>query len=296
MPFIGKLLPLLMNEFTSDLFAVIASVSMSDIDRNNTVTVNFSTDPFGPSFPETIIVSGIHPKLGLDLHYNVDRHHCHLIKMAPGTPSHILSQWKSRLRSEYMLYIDMMSVHTIADVRLIVYEGCSAKMISIVIAFMKDDTPNCLAAVGFTQLYLDQLRIMRGHIKNTVITLLLHLTETALLERLTLSEWIQLDNYAKQNMCGAPRTAHIDASIFFWVWLYSIKPQKIDHKKVRGVCDGSTYGGKTMVHGATYAPTPQHIGLRLQITLSALLVMLLWHTDVTNAFAESDRPEQIYPM
>jgi hypothetical protein len=71
-PFLCKLLPLPTNEFTSAPAAVIASVSESDIDRNISVTVTFSTDPFGQSFPETIIVYGIHPTLGLFLHYDVD--------------------------------------------------------------------------------------------------------------------------------------------------------------------------------------------------------------------------------
>jgi hypothetical protein len=51
-----------------------------------------------------------------------------------------------------------------------------------------------------------------------------------------------------------------------------------------------------MVHGATYAPTPQQIDFRLQIGLSALLGMYLWHADVTNAFSKADFPEQIYYM
>jgi hypothetical protein len=97
-------------------------------------------------------------------------------------------------------------------------------------------------------------------------------------------------------MFGTPCTAPIDASIFLWVWLYSIKPHNNDRKKVRGVCDGSTCGGKTMDHGATYAPTPQHIDFRLQNALAALLGVYFWHADVTNAFAEADRPEQICYM
>jgi hypothetical protein len=51
-----------------------------------------------------------------------------------------------------------------------------------------------------------------------------------------------------------------------------------------------------MVHGATYAPTPQQIDVRLQISLLALLGMYLWHADVTNAFTEAERSEQIYYM
>jgi hypothetical protein len=45
-PFLCKLQPLPMNEFTSAPAAVIAYVSASDIDRNSSVTVTFSTDPY----------------------------------------------------------------------------------------------------------------------------------------------------------------------------------------------------------------------------------------------------------
>jgi hypothetical protein len=52
-PFLCKLLPLPINEFISAPVAVIASTTMSAIDRNNSVAVTFSTDPSGPSFTET---------------------------------------------------------------------------------------------------------------------------------------------------------------------------------------------------------------------------------------------------
>jgi hypothetical protein len=78
--------------------------------------------------------------------------------------------------------------------------------------------------------------------------------------------------------------------------LYSTKPHENNRKKVRGVCDGSTRGGKTMIHGATYAPTPHQIDFRLQLALAASLGMYLWHADVTNAFAKAERPEQMYYM
>jgi hypothetical protein len=95
-------------------------------------------------------------------------------------------------------------------------------------------------------------------------------------------------------MFGASCTAPVDALVFYWVWFYSIKPHQNNRKKVRGVCDGSTHGGKTMIHGATYAPMPQKIYFRLQISLAATLGMYLWHADVTNAFAEAERPKQMY--
>jgi hypothetical protein len=97
-------------------------------------------------------------------------------------------------------------------------------------------------------------------------------------------------------MFGAPCIASVDASVFYWVWLYSIKPHENNRKKVIGVCDGSTRGGKTMIHGATYAPTPQKSEFRLQLGLASMLGMYLWHADVTNAFAEAERPYQMYYM
>jgi hypothetical protein len=152
--FLCKLLPLPMNEFTSAPVAVVASVSAYDIDRNSSVTVTFSTDPFGQSFPETIIVSGIHPTLSLVLHYDVDLHRFHLIKTELGTPSHRLPQWKSRLLSAYILSIDTMSVHTIADKGVVISEARASGRTYTAVLFTKDDAPNCLSAVGLTKLYL----------------------------------------------------------------------------------------------------------------------------------------------
>jgi hypothetical protein len=305
--FLCKLIPLPMHEFTSAPVDVIASIAMSGIDRNNSVTVTFSTYYFGPSFPETIIVSGIHPTLGLDLQYYVDRHRCQLVKLDLGMSSHRLSQWKSLLRYAYILSIDTAYVYTIADIRIVIAEARSANRKSIIVIFTKDDAPNCLSVVGLPQLHFDQLLIMQGHISNMVLAVVhksitgpkfnLHTIQKQLNWKHWLaSEWIQLDNYAKQNMFGSPCTTPIDTSFLFWVWLYSIKPHENDLNKVRGVCDGSTHGGKTMVHGAMYAPMPQQIDSCLKISLPALLGMYLWHADVTNAFSESDRPEQNYYM
>jgi hypothetical protein len=97
-------------------------------------------------------------------------------------------------------------------------------------------------------------------------------------------------------MFGSPITAPHDAAIFHWIWVYSIKKHEDNRKKIRGVCDGSTSGGHVVVTGNTYAPTPQKIDFRLQIALTAISGLWLWHADVSNAFAEADRPEQQYIM
>jgi hypothetical protein len=62
-----------------------------------------------------------------------------------------------------------MSVHTIADIDVVISAARAAGRTSIVVVFTKDDAPNCLSAVGLPQLYLDQLRIMKRHIDDTIL-------------------------------------------------------------------------------------------------------------------------------
>jgi hypothetical protein len=73
-PLSCTLIPFSLHEFTPAPVAVAASLAASsrplhgsDVHRNDGITVTFSTDPFGPSFSETISVSGIHPSLSLEL-------------------------------------------------------------------------------------------------------------------------------------------------------------------------------------------------------------------------------------
>jgi hypothetical protein len=232
----------------------------------------------------------------------MDRQRCQLIAMTPGTPSHRLHQCKSRLRHAFLLSVDTTAVHTISDVHQAISLSGQAAQFSVVIVFTKDVAKNSLSAVGLPQLYFDQLRVMKAHIAHTVQAVVRKAITGPKFNRRSLqkqsdwpewrdSEWIQLHNYDKQGMFGIPCKAPLDASIFLCVWLYYIKPHENKRKKVPGVCDGSTHGGQTMIHGATYAPTPQQIYFRIQIALAKTLGMLLFHADVSNAFAGADRPK-----
>jgi hypothetical protein len=107
-----------------------------------------STNPFGPSFPETITVSGIHPTLGLDIRHDVDRQRCQLVAMTPGTPSHRLPQWKSLLRHAFLLYVDSTAVYTISDVQQEISLARQAAQTSGIVVFTKDEAKNSLSDVG----------------------------------------------------------------------------------------------------------------------------------------------------
>jgi hypothetical protein len=55
-------------------------------------------------------------------------------------------------------------------------------------------------------------------------------------------------------------------------------------------------GGTAHVSGHTFAPTPDMINLHLQVTLAAQRGLLLYHADVSKAFAKAERPKQMYYM
>jgi hypothetical protein len=174
-PLSCPLIPLPLHEFTPAPVAVAASLAAtsrplrdSDVHRNDGITVTFSTDPFGPSFPEKITVSGIHPTLGLDNRHDVDRQRCQMVAMTPGTPSHRLPQWKSRLRHAFLLSVDSTAVHTILDVQQAIALSRQAAQTSVIVLFAKDEAKNILSDVGLPQLNFDQLRVMKAHIAHTV--------------------------------------------------------------------------------------------------------------------------------
>jgi hypothetical protein len=94
-PLACTLIPLPLHELTPVPVAVAASLAATsrplhdpDIHINDGITVISSTDPFVPSFPDTIAVSGIHPTLGIVIRHDVDRQRYQLVSMTPGPPSH----------------------------------------------------------------------------------------------------------------------------------------------------------------------------------------------------------------
>jgi hypothetical protein len=50
-----------------------------------------------------------------------------------------------------------MSVHTIADIGIVISEARATRRTYIVVVFTTDDAPICLSAVVLPQLYFDQL-------------------------------------------------------------------------------------------------------------------------------------------
>ncbi len=105
------------------------------------------------------------------------------------------------------------------------------------------------------------------------------------------SEYRMLDQYEAQGLFGAPVPATDTAAIFNLVWTYVIK--ELDkRKKAQCTCDGSTCGGQVRVLDFTYANCVDQTSCRIFYALSAAENLLIYGSDVVNAFAEAPPPKQ----
>jgi hypothetical protein len=209
-PFYSTFIPISLHEFTSAPGVVAASLvatkaplpKASEIHRDDSITVTFSSDPFGSSFPETILLSGIHPTIGLDIQNGVDRHRFQLVTMVSGTPSHWLPQCKSRLRHAFLLSVNQTPVDTISDICGAIAQARQTSQPSIVVVFTKGEATNNVSNVGLPQLYVYQLHVMKEHIAYTVQSVVHKAITVPTCNRHSLQKQLQLDNYAKQVMFG----------------------------------------------------------------------------------------------
>jgi hypothetical protein len=111
------------------------------------------------------------------------------------------------------------------------------------------------------------------------------------------SEFLQLNQYADQNFFGDPTLVEKDNTVFHLVWMYNIKALD-GRKKARCVCDGSSCSGLVKILDKVYANCVDQTSLRLFYAVSAAKNLLIFGSDVYNAFAEAPPPKQgffIYP-
>ena len=92
-------------------------------------------------------------------------------------------------------------------------------------------------------------------------------------------------------MFGAPVAVKEDDAIFHLVWTYAIKA--LDRrKKARCVCNGSTCSGSVQVLDKTYANCVNQTSSSLFYAIAATKNLLIFGSDVSNAFAEAPPPKQ----
>ena len=124
----------------------------------------------------------------------------------------------------------------------------------------------------------------------------MHLTRGCLLKQEDWMDWqsseyLQLNQYANQGCFGAPVSVEKDDSVFHLVWTYNMKA--LDGcKKAPCVYDGSSHSGSVKVLEEVYANCVDQTSARLFYAITAAKNMLVFGSDVCNAFAKAPPPKQ----
>jgi hypothetical protein len=280
-------------------------------------SVEFSLDPFGPSFRETVDITGTpHPTTGFVLHDDPDRHRPRITDCTPGTKAARIPRWRSRLRFGYVLAIDGQSVNTTTDVIHAIAKARQQNRPNCQFTVTFDELKHTTTQDGVPQLYFDQLNVIRDHLTDIKLAhdhlsdalqmttggrlhAVQKFTRRTLEKRDDWPDWAasehkQLNQYAKQDMFGSPIPPPPNAAVFNWVWTYVLKTDGT--KKARGVCDGSTRGGQVRTQDHTYASCVEQTSLRLFYALCALESLVAYGADASNAFAEAPPPKQTFYM
>ena len=287
--------------------------------------VYISPDPFGSAFEEELDLRKVdlsaHRTAGLCFFEKDGR--LYLASMAPSTPGARIPRWRTRIRGAWLIQINATPVSTISDAQAVFLQLSRDGASSCILLFSHPEvTPDIsnkglpiMSSSDFSQFTHDQLnnridlledglRIQRTRSYNIVesgdvlnsTTRVMKLTRGKLLGQADWDDWqnseyLQLDQYDSQGMFGDPVAVKEDDAVFHLVWTYVIKA--LDRrKKARCVCDGSTRSGSVQVLDETYANCVDQTSSRLFYAIAAAENLLIFGSDVSNAFAEAPPPKQ----
>jgi hypothetical protein len=105
------------------------------------------------------------------------------------------------------------------------------------------------------------------------------------------SEYLQLNQYADQGCFRAPTLVEKDNTVFHHVWTYNIKA--VDGwKKAECACEGSSRSGSVKILDEVYANCVDQTSSRLFYAIATAKNMLVFGSNVCNAFAEALPPKQ----
>jgi hypothetical protein len=248
-----------------------------------------------------------------------------LTGMTPSTPGAKIRAWRSRLRGARLIAINSTPVATVDDVINVLLSLATAGSRKCQLLLAHSALRDGLVETGIPQINVDQLN-NRFSLRDTdVMTqeqfdrwfaslpssfyeivdaggVLNFTTESHKLTRRILmtqddwsdweqSEWKQLDQYEKQFMFGTPCPMQKRDAVFNLIWSYAVKVED-GRKKARCTCDGSTRGGAVRVLDHTHANSIDQTGSRIFYGLAAVENLLVFGSDVSNAFGEAPPPKQ----
>ena len=290
--------------------------------------IYMSSDPYGRSFEASIDVRkcdlNVHPTAGLQ--FLTKNNRLILAKMDAGTPGAKIDKWRTRLRGAWLESINGTTVSSVAEARAAFRSLSGPHVSDCTLLFRHPEVSPDISNRGvpimsrndfsnFSQFTHDQLNnrtdlrdgdplILRtrcydievsGDVRNYT-TKVMRLTRGRLLQQTDWSDWqhseyLQLNQYYDQKCFGEPTTVEKDDAVFFLVWTYNIKALD-GRKKARCVCDGSSRSGSVKVLDEVYANCVDQTSSRLFYAVCAAENLIVYGSDVCNAFAEAPPPKQ----
>eukprot|EP00934_Nitzschia_sp_Nitz4_P003732 Nitzschia sp. Nitz4//scaffold38_size140716//78423//80572//NITZ4_003148-RA/size140716-snap-gene-0.165-mRNA-1//-1//CDS//3329550081//3722//frame0 len=296
--------------------------------------LEFDVYPFGPSILERLPVLGNHPTLGLEIaqhpHY---RNTVQVTGCKPGSiAAKYIRRYKSRIKGAILLFVDDQPIHQVTHMEQYIVKLRKHHSHHICCIFAQ---PHWIAMTGegIPILHLDQMNVITYHLRsmahqpvpewptdqprpkmdNTWLNatdnmsiVICKLTRRKLKlqddwAQFQQSEYGQLDKYHKQGMFGKPCPRPSDPAIIVlpWVWTYLYKLDPLTFKliaKARGTCNGGKSHGQVVTLEQTNAACLEQPAHRLFWAVIAALCYIVIGCDVTNAFAEADRPKNQFYM
>jgi hypothetical protein len=295
------------------------------IGSNDMAMIFVSPDPFDSAFEEELNLCkfdfNTHPTVGLCF---FEKDQCiYLASMAPRTPGARIPCWRTSIHGAWLININGTPVLLILDAQAVFQQLSATRAPTCTLLFFHPEiTPDIsnkglpiISSSDFSQFTLNQLnnrlnllrdglRIQRtrwydivesGDVLNYTMRVM-KLTQGKLLRQDNWSDWqdseyLQLAQYNSQGIFGDPVAVEEDNAIFHLVWSYTIKD--LDHrKKARCACDGSTHSGSAQVLDKTYANCVNQTISRLFYAIAAAENLLIFGSDVSNAFPKAPPPKQ----
>ena len=298
------------------------SITSKDMDM-----VYLSPEPYKNSFVEVLDLRKCfplkHPTAGLDLIQRDNR--LFLGAMARSTPGAKIHAWRSRLRDAWLIQINGTVVTTLLEARQAFASLALTNTTTCDLLFAHSEMKHGLTNDGIPQINLDQLnnrlllrpsdddllrhmpqgsRYSHEFVQNPTdehdvlncITKVSKLTRSKLHKQHDWDEWqsseyLQLDQYELQYMFGDPVAVEKEEAVFSLVWTY-IEKVLDKRKKARCTADGSARNGMVRVLDHTYANCVDHSGARIFYAAAAVENLIIFGSDVSNAFGEAPPPRQ----
>ena len=267
-----------------------------------------------PIFTTTINIPkrGTHPTLGLEL--KEDEKTLIIQACMSGTPSAKVPKWRQILRGATIHSVNGIPVHNIGDLKTHIAKTIVGT--NIVLQVIPNNPTDIHPETGIPQINFDQfLHICQTHqeiIENAINigckyeiddTSKVHinkmdnttLTRTKLLKRQDWNEWeasefLQLDQYERQNMFGKPgKIPSNSVNVLPMIWVYLIKAD--GRKKARCVANGAAHFKGSITIANTYAACLEQAACRLFWSIVAMKNKKVFGSDAANAFAEAPPPK-----